>query len=131
MIQLSSPEIWFVTGSQHLYGPETLAQVARNSEAIVAALGASKRIPLKLVFKPVLKTPDEIRALCLDANHAANCAGLVLWMHTFSPSKMWIRGLTALKQAVPAPPHAVQPRPALVDDRHGFHEPQPGRARRP
>ncbi|MSU65979.1 MAG: L-arabinose isomerase [Opitutus sp.] len=98
MISLATPEIWFVTGSQHLYGPETLAQVARNSTAIVAGLSASKRIPLKLVFKPVLKTPDEIRALCLDANHDANCAGLVLWMHTFSPSKMWIGGLTALRK---------------------------------
>ncbi|MCX6940164.1 MAG: L-arabinose isomerase [Verrucomicrobia bacterium] len=98
MISLGTPEIWFVTGSQHLYGPETLAQVARNSSAIVAGLSASKRIPLNLVLKPVLKTPDEIRALCLDANHDANCAGLVLWMHTFSPSKMWIGGLTALRK---------------------------------
>lgn len=98
MIHLATPEIWFVTGSQHLYGPETLAQVARNSQAIVAGLAASKRIPLKPVFKPVLKTPDEVRALCLDANHDANCAGLVLWMHTFSPAKMWIAGLTALKK---------------------------------
>ena len=98
MISLGTPEIWFVTGSQHLYGPETLAQVARNSSAIVAGLSASKRIPLNLVLKPVLKTPDEIRALCLDAKHDANCAGLVLWMHTFSPSKMWIGGLTALRK---------------------------------
>ena len=98
MILAPHSEIWFVTGSQHLYGPETLAQVARNSEAIVAGLGGTKRIPLKLVFKPVLKTPDEIRALCLDANHDAACAGLVLWMHTFSPSKMWIGGLTALRK---------------------------------
>jgi L-arabinose isomerase len=96
MIQLATPEIWFITGSQHLYGPETLKQVAANSQKIVEALNASKRMPLKLVFKPVLKTPDEIRQLCLDANHAANCAGLVLWMHTFSPSKMWIGGLTQL-----------------------------------
>jgi L-arabinose isomerase len=96
MIQLATPEIWFITGSQHLYGPETLKQVAVNSQKIVEALNASKRLPLKVLFKPVLKTPDEIRQLCLDANHAANCAGLVLWMHTFSPSKMWIGGLTQL-----------------------------------
>ena len=96
MIHLATPEIWFITGSQHLYGPETLKQVAANSQKIVEALNASKRLPLKLVFKPVLKTPDEIRQLCLDANHATNCAGLVLWMHTFSPSKMWIGGLTQL-----------------------------------
>jgi L-arabinose isomerase len=96
MIHLATPEIWYITGSQHLYGPETLKQVAVNSQKIVEALNASKRLPLKLVFKPVLKTPEEIRQLCLDANHAANCAGLVLWMHTFSPSKMWIGGLTQL-----------------------------------
>src|SRR5271170_4640638 len=98
MIHLATPEIWFITGSQHLYGPETLKQVAANSQKIVEALNASKRLPLKLVFKPVLKTPEEIRQLCLDANHASNCAGLVLWMHTFSPSKMWIGGLTQLSK---------------------------------
>jgi L-arabinose isomerase len=96
MIQLATPEIWFITGSQHLYGPKVLERVAAHSRKMVAALHASKRIPLELVFKPVLKTPEEIRQLCLDANHAANCAGLVLWMHTFSPSKMWIGGLTQL-----------------------------------
>jgi L-arabinose isomerase len=99
MIQnLSSSEIWFVTGSQHLYGEVALKQVAANSKKIVAALGESKRIPLKVVFKALLTTPDEIRALCLEANHTPACAGLVLWMHTFSPSKMWIGGLTALKK---------------------------------
>jgi L-arabinose isomerase len=96
MIQLATPEIWFITGSQHLYGPGTLRQVAVNSQAMVDALNASRRLPLKLVFRPVLKTPEEIRQLCLDANHASNCAGLVLWMHTFSPSRMWIGGLTRL-----------------------------------
>jgi len=95
---LASPEIWFVTGSQHLYGPETLKQVAKDSQAIVAGLKSSKRIPLDVVFTPVLKTPDEIRALCLAANTAPNCAGLILWMHTFSPSKMWIGGLSALRK---------------------------------
>ncbi|MDP9174438.1 MAG: L-arabinose isomerase [Planctomycetota bacterium] len=94
MKNIESPEIWFITGSQHLYGPTALKQVAENSRAIVKALSASGRIPLKLVFKPVLTTPEEIRQLCLDANSTANCAGLVLWMHTFSPSKMWIGGLT-------------------------------------
>jgi L-arabinose isomerase len=95
---LATPEIWFVTGSQHLYGPATLKQVAVDSQAIVAGFNAAARIPLDVVFKPVLKTPDEVRALCLEANHDANCAGLVLWMHTFSPSKMWISGLGALRK---------------------------------
>jgi L-arabinose isomerase len=95
---LATPEIWFVTGSQHLYGPDTLKQVALDSQAIAAGLDESKRVPLAVVFKPVLKTPDEIRTLCLDANSSANCAGLILWMHTFSPAKMWIGGLNVLRK---------------------------------
>jgi L-arabinose isomerase len=96
----SSPvsEFWFVTGSQHLYGPGPLRQVAENSQAIVAALDGSKRVPCKLVFKQLLTTPDEIAQLCIDANSTPECAGLVLWMHTFSPSKMWIRGLNLLRK---------------------------------
>jgi len=97
-MKLKPVEIWFVTGSQNLYGPETLKQVAEDSTKMVEALNASARIPLSLVFKPVLKTPEEIRQLCLDANHAPQCAGLILWMHTFSPSKMWIGGLSQLKK---------------------------------
>ncbi len=95
---LSSPEIWFVCGSQHLYGPGPLKQVAANALAVADALAASKRLPLKTVFKALLTTPDEITNVMLEANNDANCAGLVLWMHTFSPSKMWIRGLSALKK---------------------------------
>src|SRR4051812_42990818 len=94
---LASLEVWFVTGSQHLYGPKTLKQVAANAQKVVAELSKSKHLPLKLVFKPVLTTPEEIRQLCLAADHSPNCAGLILWMHTFSPSRMWIRGLTNLK----------------------------------
>ncbi len=91
-------EIWFVTGSQHLYGPGPLQQVAENSQKIVDALAGSKRIPYKIVFKKLLTTPDEITQLAIDANSTPECAGLILWMHTFSPSKMWIRGLTLLKK---------------------------------
>ncbi len=91
-------EIWFVTGSQHLYGEAALKQVAVNSKAVVKGLSDSKKLPLALVFKQVLTTPEEIRALCLDANNDKKCAGLVMWMHTFSPSKMWIGGLTVLKK---------------------------------
>ena len=96
MKNLPPIEIWFVTGSQHLYGEKALKQVAANSRKIVAELGA--KLPVKLVFKPVMTGPDEIRQLCLDANSAAKCGGLILWMHTFSPSKMWIGGLTALRK---------------------------------
>jgi L-arabinose isomerase len=98
MIDLQVYEIWFVTGSQHLYGPKTLEQVAEHSKEIAAALDASKHLPVKVIFKPVLTTPDAIRELCLEANSDKNCIGLITWMHTFSPAKMWIAGLTALKK---------------------------------
>ncbi len=95
---LSSPEIWFVCGSQHLYGPGPLKQVAANAQKVAAALAAAKALPLKTRFKTLCTTPDEITNVMLAANSDANCAGLILWMHTFSPSKMWIRGLTALQK---------------------------------
>ena len=98
MILLSNPEIWLVCGSQHLYGPGPLKQVAADAEQIAGALAKSKKLPLKTVFKALLTTPDEIFKLCLEANSDPNCAGLILWMHTFSPSKMWIRGLNALQK---------------------------------
>ena len=93
---MKTPEIWFLTGSQHLYGPETLKQVAVNSQAIAGGLG--EKLPLPVVFKPVLTTPDAIRATILEANANPDCAGLILWMHTFSPAKMWIGGLSALRK---------------------------------
>ena len=98
MIDLKQYEVWFVTGSQHLYGPETLEQVAQHSQEIARALDASKNIPVRVVFKPVLTNPEAIRELCLEANSAKQCVGLVTWMHTFSPAKMWIAGLSALKK---------------------------------
>ena len=76
MIDLKQYEVWFVTGSQHLYGPKTLEKVAEHSREIAAALGASKHMPVKVVFKPVLTTPEAIRELCLEANSAKNCIGL-------------------------------------------------------
>jgi L-arabinose isomerase len=93
---MKTSEIWFLTGSQHLYGPETLKQVAANSQAIAGGLG--EKLPLPVVFKPVLTTPDAIRATILEANANPDCAGLILWMHTFSPAKMWIGGLSALRK---------------------------------
>ncbi len=95
---LKQSEVWFVTGSQHLYGPETLRQVEENSKKIACGLDQSPQIPCRVVFKPVVKTPDEISALLAEANVARGCVGLVLWMHTFSPAKMWIGGLTALQK---------------------------------
>ncbi len=97
---MQSLEIWFVTGSQHLYGPETLKQVAENSQQIAKALNDSPRIPVKVVFKPVLTDAAAIRKLCLEAGSDPTCAGLILWMHTFSPAKMWIGGLSNLRKPV-------------------------------
>ncbi len=98
MIDLTNYEIWFATGSQHLYGPKTLQQVAEDSQAIVNGLNQSGNIPVKIIFKPVLTTPDAIFNLCLEANNSKNCIGLITWMHTFSPAKMWIAGLKILQK---------------------------------
>lgn len=98
MIDLKKYEVWFATGSQHLYGPKTLETVAAHSQEIAAALGASAHLPVKVVSQPVLTTPETIHTLCLQANAAENCIGLITWMHTFSPAKMWIAGLTGLKK---------------------------------
>jgi L-arabinose isomerase len=98
MIDLKKLEVWFVTGSQFLYGEETLRQVAAHSQQIAKALDDSPQIPVRVIFKPVLKTPEEIFQVCQDANRAANCIGLVAWMHTFSPAKMWIGGLKILNK---------------------------------
>jgi L-arabinose isomerase len=98
MTDLRKFEVWFVTGSQHLYGEETLKQVAAHSQQIAKELNASAHIPVSVVFKPVLKTPDEIYQLCQDVNLAKNCIGIVAWMHTFSPAKMWIGGLKVLQK---------------------------------
>ncbi|PLK44052.1 L-arabinose isomerase [Emticicia sp. TH156] len=97
MFNLKSFEVWFVTGSQHLYGEETLRQVDEHSQIIADALNNSSAIPVKIVFKPVVKTPDEIWSVCKAANNTPNCVGVITWMHTFSPAKMWIRGLNALQ----------------------------------
>jgi L-arabinose isomerase len=95
---LKASEVWLVTGSQHLYGPKTLQQVADHSKTIAEALDRSARIPCRVVFKPVVKTPEEILGLATEANASSACVGLVFWMHTFSPARMWIAGLTALRK---------------------------------
>lgn len=91
-------EVWFLTGSQHLYGEEALRQVEADARAIVEGLNASGRLPVKVVFQPVLTTPDSIRQVCLEANRSPACIGLITWMHTFSPAKMWIGGLNVLRK---------------------------------
>ena len=94
----NSPEIWFLTGSQHLYGAETLRKVEANSNQIVAAINAGSLVPARIVAKPVLTGPDDIAAACREAAAAPNVIGVILWMHTFSPAKMWIRGLQLLQK---------------------------------
>ena len=90
-------EVWFLTGSQDLYGAETLRQVAEQSQAIARELGAADSVPVRIVWKPVLKDSDAIRRMALEANAADACIGVIAWMHTFSPAKMWIAGLDALR----------------------------------
>ena len=96
MKQLEHPALWFVCGSQHLYGPGPLEEVAANAKGVAAALSDSDAVSLNIVYKALLTTPDEIRSLMLEANADPECAGLILWMHTFSPAKMWIAGLSQL-----------------------------------
>jgi L-arabinose isomerase len=98
MFSSKAYEFWFVTGSQHLYGPETLKEAAGHSSAIARGLDRDGAIPFKVTFKPVVKTPEEIRRLCIEANSDDACAGIITWMHTFSPAKMWIPGLAELRK---------------------------------
>jgi L-arabinose isomerase len=93
-----SKEAWFITGSQHLYGEEVLQQVAADSGRIVDGLNGSNLLPVNIIFKPVLTTAGAISQLLQEANAAPNCVGLIAWMHTFSPAKMWIRGLYNLSK---------------------------------
>src|SRR5690242_13605307 len=89
-------EVWFLTGSQALYGEDTLRQVADQATLIARALDDAPGIAARVVFKPVLKDAAAIRRICLDATADDACIGVLAWMHTFSPAKMWIAGLTAL-----------------------------------
>ncbi len=99
MVQsLTAFEVWFITGSQHLYGPKTLHQVNQHSTQIAGYFNDQDTIPVKIVFKPVLTSPEEIFQITQEANHHTACIGLIIWMHTFSPSKMWIGGLKNLSK---------------------------------
>ncbi|MEV5846151.1 L-arabinose isomerase [Streptomyces sp. NPDC051985] len=93
-----SQEIWFLTGSQGLYGDDVLHQVAEQSRAICEILGSNAEIPVRIVWKPILTDAEAIRRLCQEASASDNCVGVIAWMHTFSPAKMWISGLSALQQ---------------------------------
>lgn len=93
---MTQKEIWFFTGSQNLYGPETLEEVARQSQVVVDQLVEGITADVRLVWKPTLKTNDEIRHAMVDVSANPNCIGVITWMHTFSPAKMWINGLEVL-----------------------------------
>jgi len=98
MINLKELEIWFVTGSQDLYGPKVLQQVATNSKEIASFFNVSAKIPVSVIHKSVMRSPDEITSICVEANSSAKCIGVITWCHTFSPSKMWINGLKILNK---------------------------------
>lgn len=98
MTNIENKEIWFVTGSQHLYGEETLKQVARHSRQLVEGLNHSDHIPINISFRTVVTRPEEITKLCREANAEPACIGIIAWMHTFSPAKMWINGLHILSK---------------------------------
>ena len=91
-------ELWFVTGSQHLYGDQVLKEVEENSKRIAEGLSAARDIPVEIRFKNVVTTAEEIRKVVLEANNDDNCIGIITWMHTFSPAKMWIAGLKAMQK---------------------------------
>jgi L-arabinose isomerase len=96
MINLKQLEVWFITGSQNLYGEETLQKVAENSKTIASYLNEVDQIPVTVVYKPTVKSSEEIFETLQDANNSENCIGVITWMHTFSPAKMWINGLKIL-----------------------------------
>jgi L-arabinose isomerase len=98
MIDLKKFEVWFITGSQDLYGEETLKRVAEHSTQIAKGLDNSGNISVRVVYKPVVKSTEEIYETIQQANTTENCIGIITWMHTFSPAKMWIRGLNILQK---------------------------------
>ena len=91
-------EIWFLTGSQGLYGPEVVEQVIAQSREISDQLAGAKDIPFEVIWKPVLTDSSAIRRMALEANANDDVIGIIAWMHTFSPAKMWISGLDALRK---------------------------------
>jgi L-arabinose isomerase len=93
-----SVEVWFLTGSQDLYGADVLAQVASQSQEVAGLLDAAHQVPVRVVWKPVLKDSESIRRMMLEAAAVDRCVGLIAWMHTFSPAKMWLRGLSVLSK---------------------------------
>ena len=98
MKPMEALEVWFVTGSQDLYGEKALRQVADNANHVAQALDASSTIPVHVVYRPIVTSAEGIRQVCLEANASDTCIGIIAWMHTFSPARMWIAGLQALQK---------------------------------
>jgi len=95
---LKDYEFWFIVGSQELYGPEVLETVAKRGAEMADVMNASGLLPCKLIYKLTAKSPEEISSIVKEANYDDRCAGTIMWMHTFSPSKMWINGLKELQK---------------------------------
>ncbi len=100
MENLKKNEVWFITGSQHLYGEPTLNEVAEHSRIMSEGLNFSKNIAVSIIFKAVVTTPEKIFSILQEANRTSNCIGIITWMHTFSPAKMWINGLKILQKPI-------------------------------
>src|SRR5664279_2788605 len=100
MADLKQWEVWFLTGSQHLYGPETLIKVQHHADAIAAYFQDHAQIPVRVVCKNIVTTAGEITRIFSESNNEANCIGLITWMHTFSPAKMWINGLKMVRKPI-------------------------------
>lgn len=98
MEQHNAQQVWFVIGTQHLYGAETLRQVEEHARQVMEGLNQAGTLPVPLVLQPLVKSPDEALALCRAANHDNQCVGIITWLHTFSPAKMWIGGLSVLNK---------------------------------
>ncbi|HZZ75388.1 MAG TPA: L-arabinose isomerase, partial [Puia sp.] len=100
MADLKQWEVWFLTGSQHLYGPETLNQVKDHAQQVAGSLNMEQQIPVTVVFRNIVTTPEEITSACRAANDEKKCIGIITWMHTFSPAKMWIQGMKILVKPI-------------------------------
>jgi L-arabinose isomerase len=98
MINLKEQEIWFVVGSQLLYGEEVLNTVAKRGQEMAEYINANENIPCKFIYKGTIKSNEEVTKIIKEANYNDNCVGIVTWCHTFSPSKMWINGLAHLQK---------------------------------
>lgn len=124
-------ELWWITGAQLLYGGETVKVVDGHSQEMVDGLNATGIIPIKVVYKGTANSDKEVAAIMKAANNEEKCVGVITWMHTFSPAKMWIHGLTSTEQAFAPPAYTVQSGDSMGHNGHGLHEPQPVCTRRP